>query len=501
MVKVLTDRGMAAGDLTIVTALDAIRRRDYDRGLALARQVFSASSTYFGDHLVLAQLFLAAQRPREAGQELRRAVELGPGVPITWVSYVRYLVQSQEVDQAGATVNAARKALAADRANLALAQCYGLVGDTKQAEAMIQAALQSPHCDLATIRVATDLCLDLGRPDLIELVVDKLRAPALKATPDVLAWATRTHIRALLNTGRPADVDRALALVRQNLIADPTSREDQRLRALLLAQRTSRRGEAIKLLEPLAAANELGTAEQFILAQAYLVERLRTRYRAQMLKILAAGSRNPEHLVHFANFLIGRQELDQADHWLAELGRVAPQSLALLELEARLLKARNREGELRERLLSRGRQAPDELWAVAGLLDRFGFAREAEAAYKHLTRAIPTSRSGYWSRSSFLASARPDPRSRSSNGPAVTSLSRGGRGDGDVALGRPLGRRGPQASGGGLGRRGHPLEPRRGPRAPPRAGRHVLPRRAIRRGRGPPPRDPGQRSRSRRGTQ
>ena len=310
VVKILSDRGMAAGDLTISTAINAIRQKDYDRGIALARRVFSQSSTHFSDHLFLGQFYMAAHRPMDAGKELRRAVELGPAVPITWVSYVQYLVLEKQVDQARAVIAAARKALPADRANLALAQCYGLVGDTKQAEAMIQPALQSPACDLATIRVATDLYINQGRFDQVEPILEKLRSPAMKATPEVLAWANRTRSLARLSTGRLAEMDQALALVEQNLKNNPSSLEDQRLKAILLAVRTSRRGDAIKLLEPLDQSNQLGTNEQFILAQTYLAEGLADKYRSRMLKILGAGVKNPRHLTHFIDFLINHKELD-----------------------------------------------------------------------------------------------------------------------------------------------------------------------------------------------
>src|SRR5271157_1657947 len=160
VVKILSDRGLDTGELTIATALSAIRQQDYDRGIALARRVFSESSTNFGDHLFLGQFYLAAGRPQEAGKELRRAVELGPGVPIIWVTYVQYLAREKQVAQARSAIEAARKALPANQVNVALAQCYALTGDTKQAESMIQAALQSPGCDLTTIRVATDLYIN-----------------------------------------------------------------------------------------------------------------------------------------------------------------------------------------------------------------------------------------------------------------------------------------------------------------------------------------------------
>ena len=128
-------------------------------------------------------------------------MELGPAVPITWVSYVQYLVRVKQVEQAKTVLDAARKALPANRANLALAQCYAMVGDTKQAETIIQAALQSSSCDLTTIRVATDLYINLGRFDQVEPILDKLRVPAIKATPEVLAWARRTRSLALAEHG------------------------------------------------------------------------------------------------------------------------------------------------------------------------------------------------------------------------------------------------------------------------------------------------------------
>ena len=70
--------------------------------------------------------------------------------------------------------------------------------------------------------------------------------------------------------------------------------------------RTSRRGDAIKLLEPLEQSNQLGTTEQFILAQTYLAERLVDKYRGQMQKLLGSGVKNPRQLAHFVDFLLDR---------------------------------------------------------------------------------------------------------------------------------------------------------------------------------------------------
>ncbi|HKM54863.1 MAG TPA: tetratricopeptide repeat protein, partial [Isosphaeraceae bacterium] len=382
VVKILSDRGLDTGELTIATALSAIRQQDYDRGIALARRAFPESSTNSGDHLFLGQFYLAAGRPQEAGKELRRAVELGPGVPIIWVTYVQYLAREKQVAQARSAIEAARKALPANQVNVALAQCYALTGDTKQAESMIQAALQSPGCDLTTIRVATDLYINLGRFDQVEPILDKLRAPTIKVTPEVLAWANRTRSQMRSATGRLDDLDSALALLEQNLKTNPSSLEDNRLKAVFLAMRTSGRPAAIKILEPLDQANQLGAFDQFLLARLYLGERLEDRYRSEMLEILDGKTKNPQHLGHFIGFLIDRGELAQVDRWLAELKRVEPQGPRALELEARLLKARKRDQELVAMLQERGRQIPDQIGVVARLLDRYGFVGEAEQAYK-----------------------------------------------------------------------------------------------------------------------
>ncbi len=40
MAQVLRDQGVALDEITIVKAIDAIRKQDFDRGIALARQVF-----------------------------------------------------------------------------------------------------------------------------------------------------------------------------------------------------------------------------------------------------------------------------------------------------------------------------------------------------------------------------------------------------------------------------------------------------------------------------
>src|SRR5262249_26771807 len=61
-----------------------------------------------------------------------------------------------------------------------------------------------------------------------------------------------------------------------------------------------------------------------------------------------------------------------------------------LELEARLLDLRNRKSELLALLEARGRDVPDQIGIVAELLNRYGFAKEAEEAYKAYVARDPS---------------------------------------------------------------------------------------------------------------
>jgi tetratricopeptide (TPR) repeat protein len=402
--QVLRNQGAAVDDITIVKALDAIRKQDFDRGIALARQVFSDSSTNSSDHLVLGRIYKAARRAAEAGKEFRRAVELGPGVPESWLSYVQYLVQAKQVDQARAAVLAAQKTLPPNRATMTLAQCWLLLGDAKQAEGLIGKAMsaEGKSADPAVLRLAIMVALSQNRLDQVNGYLDKL-GQVTDLSPEDRAWANRTHAALHLNKGQSADRDRALALVDENLRNDPNSIEDQGLRATILALRPAGRGEAVTILERLAGANRLGDNERFRLAQLYLRQQDEKKYQDEMLRLLNQKVKSPQHLAHFVNFWIGRNQLESADRWLAELKKAEPQGTRALELEARLLDLRKRKPELLALLEARSRDVPDQIGSVADLLNRYGFAKEAEEAYKAYVARDPRQPDRVLALATFLA--------------------------------------------------------------------------------------------------
>lgn len=198
-------------------------------------------------------------------------------------------------------------------------------------------------------------------------------------------------------------MDQALSLVDQNLTAIPRSVEDRRLKATILATRPARRSQAIKILETLAGGGELDRTGRFMLAQLYLSQGREDGYRRQMVTLLAGEGVDPRHLAHYIRFLINRNELDKVDGLLAQLKRIEPRGLDLLELEAEVLKARKREPELLALLEARGRELPDQIGRVADLFSRYRYFREAEQAFRaHIARE-PGQPEGMLAFAEFLA--------------------------------------------------------------------------------------------------
>jgi tetratricopeptide (TPR) repeat protein len=388
--QVLRDQGASLGEITLVQALEAIRRRDFDRGLSLARQVFPESSPSAADHLSLGLIYQAAGRPGEAGKEFRRAVELGRGVPENWLAYVAYLARAGQLGQARAAIEAARKSLPPDRATLTLAQCALAIGDAQGAEALIRRAMdaEGKAADLAALRLAVEVKLRLNHLDAARSDLDRIARSAAASSGD-RAWANRTRAALLLATNRPDDRDQALALLGHNLADAPESAEDQSLKATILALRPARQGEAIAILRRLAGTKRLGDEQRFLLAQLYLGRGEGAKYEDEMLGLLNRKDKDPRHLAHFVKHWIDRNQLDQADRWLTELKQADLRSLPALELEARLLDLRKRRAELLALLQARGRDVPDQLGVVADLLSRHGFAKQAESAYRAFAARDP----------------------------------------------------------------------------------------------------------------
>ena len=120
--QVIEGRGQDVNELTLITALDAIRRNDTERGLARLRKVLDESSTNPSDLLLLGRMYILAGRLQDADRPLKRALELAPGSPDAWQSYIDLLARTNRKSQALTLVAEAGKKLPANVAPLVQAR-------------------------------------------------------------------------------------------------------------------------------------------------------------------------------------------------------------------------------------------------------------------------------------------------------------------------------------------------------------------------------------------
>ena len=109
--QVLREQGVALDEITMIKAIDAIRKQDFDRGPRAGSPGLPRDFDQSGRPPDARPVFMSAGQTEAAEKEFRRAVELGPGIPDAWLTYVNFLTQAKPIDQARSVIEAARKAL------------------------------------------------------------------------------------------------------------------------------------------------------------------------------------------------------------------------------------------------------------------------------------------------------------------------------------------------------------------------------------------------------
>jgi predicted Zn-dependent protease len=384
-------------------------RSNLDEARKLTEQIARRRKEWWGSSLLEAQIAELKPDVDEAIEAYKQVIKRGNTQPLVVMRLLALLYRADRIDEIGR--------LGAD-----------LRDRPKEAEALIQTAIIGTPGDPEGLRAAASLSLMMGKTDEVGKYLDALASPG--AAPEDLAWANRIRATVLLGTGRAADRDRALTLVERNLkgkAGNARAVEDLVLWARIQAMRSATADKAIKILRELDADGRLGPDEQFLLARLYLGGGRENEFQDEMLKILVQGdsqSPNPQHLGTLIDFLIARGRLDQAERWLAELRRIDPKSPTTLELRASLLRARNPDRtelpELRDLLEAHVRQDPDQIGVVAVLLDRFGFFKQAEEAYRAYVEKDRAKPERELALARFLATRRDDDRTSD----AVAILSR-----------------------------------------------------------------------------
>jgi tetratricopeptide (TPR) repeat protein len=416
-----TDLGRLASEISL-------RLDEFDRALEMARQAARDSKQY-GDHVwlgqvlsILGQRAKAEQRTKEADEmfgeaerEFRRAVELAVEATDAWVALIRFLGRTGQKEKAEQAIVEAKQKIPAGLAPLASAQCYEVLGQLDRAEEAYQKSLAAAPGDSAVARQVAEFYLRTGKPLPAEAQLRRIAEGQIKAKEEDVAWSRRGLALILAGRGGFANLTQGLQLIDENLAKTNPAAQDRRAKAVLLASHPQRREreKAIEVLENLLKAQQLPeAADRFVLARLHLAKGDWVNGSRHMRTLLASHGNEPQYVSAYVEFLLQRNEIQEAELWLAQLEKIAPDRFSTTVLRAQAMMGRKRHAEAIDLLKGLLKKADGDaesrltrMALVATTLNEFSFrakkedekvasqyASEAESLYREYVAKRPKER-------------------------------------------------------------------------------------------------------------
>lgn len=349
------------------------------------------------DHLWLAQVYTANNKPADAEKAYRRAVELAPTSLPNRLTLIGFLVGQNRVDDAKAAIEASKAVIPADQLPAFLAQALEMVGDRAGATAQYTALLAARRDDLGILAATAQFHLRNGDPARAESM---FREVISRSSPDQAATirqARRSLAISLASSGEYRKGTEALELVGANLRDIPDSPQDLRLKAMILAGRPGGRKQSIRDLEDSFLRLRPTPEEQFLVAQLYEMDgRTREANERYLSLVTGPGAGNPQFLAYYVRTLLRQKDAMGASTWFTRLKALPGQekSPAVQELQARVLFAEGKRAEAAAyverftRELVAERKNPAILRLGATLLNELDSPAEAETMLREYVRAV-----------------------------------------------------------------------------------------------------------------
>ncbi len=309
--------------------------QDVSGALAAAEKAAKASKDY-RDYLWLGQLYGVLGRRDDAEKALRQANSLDEKAPETWVALVRLYVAAGQKDSAEKALADARAKIPAAAAPLALAECLEILGKADDAGEQYALAVKQKPDDPAIVRSVAVYYIRKGELAKAAEQLVRIVGGQIQATPPEVADARGALARVRADQGGYQNLLEAVRLANENLAAAPSSAENLRLKARLLAAtpEPSRRREAIAIFEKLVEDPRNAVAEdRFRLAQLYLASGDWPKTREQMLALLATQRKQPQYVAAYAQALLDHNEPDAA-LWVDKLEQLDPDNPRAAQLRA-----------------------------------------------------------------------------------------------------------------------------------------------------------------------
>ncbi|HEY1599327.1 MAG TPA: tetratricopeptide repeat protein [Pirellulales bacterium] len=350
--------------------------------------------------VLLGQLLPQLGRDEDAEQLLRGLVDTQPQLPLGWFELVRYLKLHQREDDARAVIAQAEVKLPKEEVDLAVGQCYELIGDLPNAEKSFVKAHEGAADDLGVTRALATFYVrskqtEKAREELTRLVQSEATKDSDR---EHIAWANRELAVIIAASGSYSDFQRAMAQLTPKNGKGRVTLADKVAMARLLANRpeADSRMEATRILEEIKSESPLPSDAQLILARLYEVTGNWPECRDEMLSLVGKNKDNATYIATFVEMLMRNNDQDAATLWMDRLEEIAPEALTTGALKARLLVMQGKPEEavatLRN-LLPRPmpREKLGMLVDAAKLLEQLEQYDAAESMYREFVAIDPSS--------------------------------------------------------------------------------------------------------------
>ena len=342
-----------SADMSRAGAEVALRQGEFGRALDMARKAASSKSKNFQEHVWLGQvLSIIGRRAKAEGhakeseellgdaeKSLRRAVELEPKNPATWVALIQFLSASDAESKADQVIQDAGKKLPAKVAPLALAQCYEVMRKKEAAEEKYEAALAADPQDPFVVRSVADFYCRTGKPVPAEALLRRIIDGKIKASDADVVWARRQLALVFAARGGYQNIQKARDLIEENLAAADASVLDRRVQASLDAvdPKRSQRDKAISTLESMLQEQAATAEDRFKLAQMYLAAGSWIKASSQLRNLVASHGEEPRYLAAYIMALMEHGETSNAEVYLDRLEKSYPNHIITVGLRAEML--------------------------------------------------------------------------------------------------------------------------------------------------------------------
>jgi tetratricopeptide (TPR) repeat protein len=316
------------GELGRLAADVAFRVQDFSRAMQIAAHSIGDSDKY-EDLVWMAQLDSVMGQRQAAEERFQQAIKKQPHAPDAWIAIVQHFIRNDSPDQARRAIKALSQNVDQASASFVEAICLRALSDYGGALAKFDEALQPTEVEPVVLRTAADFFLSSGMPARGEVVLNRLLSHPAASKEDA-QWARRNLAIIALASPGTTHRDKALALVEQNLKLDPTSADDRRAKALCLESFGGNKNleAGLAIIEALIQENRSTSADQLIAYRLCAALDRKADARRYLEQHTFENSDSPQNLARYIHFVLGNDELGEAQIWINRLEQLCTKGIA-----------------------------------------------------------------------------------------------------------------------------------------------------------------------------